>query len=145
MPTLWNEAYNAKNEPAESQIIEFVKTPLWNDLDSHLKQKYNIQPQLFFSNCSMDKGYWKGWNVKYKKSSKSLCTLYPKEGYFLALIPVSAKDLDEAEILIKLCDKYTQDLYHEAKPGNTGKFLAMEVKNKKILRDLKNFVALRIS
>ena len=142
---LWNEMYNAKNEPSENHIIEFVKTPLWENLDSYLKQKYNIQPQLFFSNCSMDKGYWKGWNVKYKKSGKSLCTLYPKEGYFLVLIPVSAKDLDEAEILIKLCDKYTQDLFHQTKSGNTGKSLAMEVKNKKILADVKSLVALRIN
>ena len=143
MSISWNEVYDANNEPSGSQIIEFVKTPLWDDLDSYLKQKYNIQPQLFYSNCSMDKGYWKGWNVKYKKSGKSLCTLYPKDGYFLALIPVSAKDLDEAEILIKLCDKYTQDLYHQTKSGNTGKSLAMEVKNKKILADLKSLVALR--
>ena len=142
---LWNEMYNAKNEPSESQIIGFVRTPLWDDLDSYLKQKYNILPQLFYSNCSMDKGFWKGWNVKYKKSGKSLCTLYPKEGYFLALIPVSAKDLDEAEILVKLCDKYTQDLFHETKSGSTGKSLAVEVKNKKILRDVKSLVALRLN
>ena len=63
----WHELYNDKNKPVDNQIIEFVKSPLLTDLDSYLKQQYNVLPQLFYSACSMDNGFWKGWNVKYKK------------------------------------------------------------------------------
>jgi len=92
----------------------------------------------------MDKGFWKGWNVKYKKGCKALCTLYPKQGYFMILIPVSAKDIVEADLLIPLCDEYIQNLYNTTKAGKTGKSLAVEVKSENILRDVKNLVALRI-
>jgi AraC family transcriptional regulator len=140
---LWNELYDAGNEPLDNQINDYVNTPLYNDLDSHIKKTYNVQPKLSYSNCSMDKGSWKGWNVKFQKSGKSLCTIYPKQGYFMALIPVSAKDFDEANLIVTKCSKYMQDLYNNSKSGKTGKSLAVEVKNKNILRDVKSFVALR--
>jgi hypothetical protein len=28
----------------------------------------------------------KGWNVKYRKGGRALCTLYPMSGFFLALV-----------------------------------------------------------
>ena len=38
--------------------------------------------------------------MKYKKSSRALCTLYPDEGQFTALITVGAKEAPEAELLL---------------------------------------------
>ena len=91
----------------------------------------------------MDNGSWKGWNVKYKKSGKSLCTLYPKQGYFVALINIGDKEAAEADLLIPLCDKYTQDIYRKSKLGFSGKSLVLEVTNDTILRDAKELIALR--
>ena len=141
---LWSELYRDEYEPSENQIKEFVKTPLWDDLASHLQQTYHVEPKLFYSCCGMDKGFWKGWNVKYKKSGKALCTLYPKQGYFMALIVVGAKEIIEADLLIPLCDEYTQDLYNRTDFGTGGKSLPMEVTNENILHDVKELIALRV-
>lgn len=91
----------------------------------------------------MDQGAWKGWNVKHKKGGRSLCTLYPKQGYFIALIPIGAREMPEVDLLMPLCDAYTQDLYRQTKSGAGGKSLAVEVKSEAILRDVKELVALR--
>lgn len=142
---LWNELFDKENEPSDSQISEFVATPLWNDLTGYLRQTYNIQPTLSYSGCAMDGGLWKGWNVKYKKSGKSLCTLYPKQGYYLSLITIAEKDAAEADFLIPLCCDYVKDLYSCAQFGkNYGKMLGMEVTSEEILRDMKNLIALRV-
>ncbi|MCL2722053.1 MAG: DUF3788 domain-containing protein [Treponema sp.] len=141
---LWNELFDDRHEPLDTQIREFVNTPLWDDLTNYLQQTYKVIPKLFYSCCSMEKGFWKGWNIKYKKAGKSLCTLYPKQGYFIALIAVSVKEFDKADVIIPLCNKYTQELYQQTKLGTTGKSLAMEVTNKKILHDVKNLIALRV-
>lgn len=140
---LWYELYDKEHEPSGDQVLDFVNTSLWSDLAEHLQQIYNIKPKLSYSGCSMDGGIWKGWNVKYKKSGKALCSLYPKEGYFLALIAVGNKDITEAELLIPLCDKYTQDLWNRTKSGHIGKSLAFEVTREDIVRDIKNLIALR--
>ncbi|MDR0768021.1 MAG: DUF3788 domain-containing protein [Methanosarcinales archaeon] len=140
----WAELFDDGREPSENQIREFVVTPLWDDLANYLQQTYNVQPKLFFSCCSMDKGFWQGWNVKYKKSGKALCTLYPKQGYFIALIAVGAKESAEADVLIPFCDEYTQNLYNRAKFGSAVKSLAVEVTSENILRDVKSLITLRV-
>lgn len=140
----WSERFNAGQEPSDHQIQEFVDTTLWDDLENYLRHTYNVQPKLLYSGCSMQEGFWKGWNIKYKKSGKALCTLYPKQGYFIALIAVGAKEITEADLLLPLCDAYTQNVYRQAAFGSTGgKSLAMEVTSEKIARDVKNLIALR--
>ena len=141
---LWSELFNDAHEPSDSQLKQFVNTPLWDDLDDFLQQTYAVKPKLSYSNCSMDKGFWMGWNVKYKKSGKALCTLYPKQGYFMALIPVGVKEMDEADLLIHTCEEYIQDLYNKTKRGAAGKSLAVEVTGESILHDIKKLIALRV-
>ncbi len=140
----WYELYGDGIEPSDNQIKEFVDNPLWDNLADYLKQSYKVQPKLFYSNCSMQNGYWKGWNVKYKKGGKALCSLYPKQGYFTALIAVGPKEAAEADRIIPLCNEYTQDKYGQTESGSAGKSLALEVTNEDILRDIKELIALRV-
>ena len=142
--TPWNELYGKENEPRDEQIKEFVGTPLWEQLANSLQQAYAVKPKLSYSNCAMDKGLWKGWNVKYKKSGKALCTLYPKRGYFLALVMIGAKELAEADMLAPLCGEYMRGLYNSSQAGSFGKSLAIEVTDEDILRDMLSFIALRV-
>ena len=141
---LWSELFNKEQEPQDEQIREFVNTPLWNELDEYLQQTYAIKPKPAYSGCNMDKGLWKGWNVKYKKKGKALCTLYPKQGYFLALVPIGAKEIPEADVLIQTCGEYMQDLYNSTQAGTFGKSLAVEVTDETILNDMKELIALRV-
>lgn len=139
----WSELFGPEQEPSVKDVREFVGTPLWDDLATSLQQTYGVQPTLFYSGCSMREGFFKGWNVKYRKSGKALCTLYPKQGYFCALIAVGAKEAAAADLLIPLCDAYTQDLYSRTESGAAGKSLPVEVTDENILRDVKNLIALR--
>jgi hypothetical protein len=112
---VWSELYDKTNEPQKEQVQNFVDTPLWDDLAAHLEQSYNVKPKLSYSGCSMEGGAWKGWNVKYKKGGKVLCSLYPKQGYFLVLVPYE------------------------------GKSNAFEVNDENVLRDVKNLIELRVN
>jgi len=141
----WSELWDKESEPSGSQIKEFIDTCLWDDLGNYLQQEYNVKPKLSYSGCSMDKGNWKGWNVKYKKSSKALCTLYPKRGYFLALLPIGLREMGEAEILISTCTEYTQNLFAQTVSGRNGKSLAFEVKSEDVLLDMKKLIAIRVA
>ena len=86
-----------------------------------------------------------GWNVKYKKSGKSLCTLYPKHGYFLSLITISENNAVEADLLISHCCDYVKDLYNRVEFKNHyGKMMGIEVTSEDILRDMKELIALRV-
>jgi AraC family transcriptional regulator len=54
------------------------------------------------------------------------------------------KKITEADLLIPLCDEYTQNLYRRTEFGTVGKSLAVEVTSENILRDVKNLIALRV-
>ena len=96
--------FNKEAQPLESEIREFVKTPLFDDLDTYLRSTYNVKPKTAYSDCSMDNNIWRGWNIKYQKSGKSLCTIYPQQGYFLALVPGSSFEVrdDKAMMDVKM-------------------------------------------
>ena len=139
----WNELYDREHEPTEVQVREFINFPLLDELDSHLRQTFKVKPKLAYSSCNMDGGMWKGWNVKYQKSGKSLCTLYPKQGYLQLLVPVGAREMSEAELLMPLCTEYTQELWGRSGSADY-KSMAFEVRDENVLHDVKKLVEIRV-
>jgi hypothetical protein len=74
-----------------------------------------------------------GWNVKYQKSGKSLCTLYPMEGFFIALVVIGNKESFEAELMLPLLSSYTQSLYQNTAFSAGGRWLMINVTDQTIL------------
>jgi len=140
----WSELFDKEREPDQNQVREFVSSVLWDGLDGFLRQTYNVKPKLAYSGCKMDNGEWKGWNVKYKKNGRSLCTLYPKRGYFLLLMIVGKNELEEVEKHMQSCTVYTQNLFLSSALGSYGKSLAFEVRDDDVLEDVKNLILIRM-
>ena len=138
----WYEMYNREHEPSEAQVQEYIKSPLFDELNSYLKETYKIKPKLSYSNCGMDGGAWKGWNIKYQKSGKSLCTLYPKQEYLQLLVTISARGVDEAALIMPLCTEYIRNLFEQS-GFQGGKYLGIELRDERVLRDVKNLIEIR--
>ena len=81
------EVFDKEIPPTESEIRDFVGTELFTELHNYLCDSYKVKPKQTYSGCSMDNNIWRGWNIKYQKNGKSLCTIYPQQGYFLVLVP----------------------------------------------------------
>ena len=81
------EVFEKETQPTESELMDFAGTELLTDLHNHMCDSYKVKPKLAYSGCAMDNNIWRGWNIKYQKSGKSLCTIYPQKGYFLVLVP----------------------------------------------------------
>lgn len=136
----WNELYGADNRPTLDEISDFIHNNLWHEMNDFLQRTYSVEPQMSHSICSAQPG----WNVKYKKSGKSLCTLYPMDGFFITLIVVGAKEKAEAEMLMPLCGEYTQELYLGTTFSAGGRWLMMNITDDKILEDAKNLIKIRV-
>ncbi|MCR2043998.1 DUF3788 domain-containing protein [Anaerosalibacter massiliensis] len=135
----WNKLYNSYNPPTIDDINEYINSKLWQDLNAFLQNAYRIQPKLSYSKCSMQPG----WNVKYQKNGKSLCTLYPMEGYFIVLLVIGNKEVHQAENIIHLCSRYTQDLYQKTAFSTVGSWLMINVTDRLILDDVINLVQIK--
>ncbi len=136
----WSELFNQNNKPNIDNISAFINNELWNDLYMFIKNNYSVLPKIEYSICSMQKG----WNIKFKKASKSLCTVYPMEGYFKALVVVGEKELMQTELIMPTCCEYTQHLFREAASSALGRWLMLEVRECAVLQDVISLIQIRV-
>jgi len=137
---MWEDIYDQSIEPSAENIKEYINNKLYEELCLFLEENYKIIPKFEYSKCSMQKG----WNVKFKKGGKSLCTIYPMEGYFIALVVIGAKEQVEAEEIIPTCTKYIQNLFSNTPFSCGGRWLMVEVKEEAILKDVFRLIQIRI-
>ena len=138
MGNKWDKM-NKASVPELSTITEWVNDELWNDLLAYMDTTYKARISIDYSGCGMAPG----WNVKFKKAGKSLCTLYPQEGWFVALVVIGQKEKSEMEETLWTFTEYTQNLYRQTKEGMGQRWLMFEVKNAEILEDVKRGMMLR--
>lgn len=137
----WSELFNNAKMPSHENIKEYIGegAQIWLDLQEHIEKNYQAEPKIEYSNCSAQPG----WNIKYQKKGKSLCTLYPMEGYFIALVVVGAKEKPEVETLLETFSPIVQRLYRNTTFTCGGHWLMIEVKNKAVADDIKRLISIR--
>lgn len=135
----WNLLYSNVTPPTWEQVTEYIGSPLWAEFNERIQSAYQIKPCMEYSRCSMQAG----WNIKYKKGGKSLCTLYPMQGYFIALVVVGSHELTEAEFLMPQCSDYVQTVFKNTKTGNGQKWLMLDVRDRGIMDDVFRLINLR--
>lgn len=136
----WNQTYSKSVEPTLEDIDSFVNSSLWRELCNYLEQSYHVLPIVEHSICSGAPG----WNVKYRKNGRALCTLYPDEGSFTALVTIGTREAAEAELLQNTFSDYMRNLYAHTMEHNGTKWLMIRVDDDTILSDAKTLIALRV-
>ena len=104
---------NQEEIPILEDFAAYIRNPVFMQFCSEIKKKYRCNEKIEFSRCSWERG----WNVKFKKSGKSLCTVYPREGYFTVLVVVVE------------CTSELRELYEKARWGNGQKWLMIDLED----------------
>lgn len=113
---------------------------LWQDINSFIQEKYKASPKIAYSKCSAKPG----WNVKYQKSGKSLCTLYPEEEGFVALVVIL---LDLVPIIETMSREFETEILNTlktAKPFNGTLWLMIPVNKEAVLNNVKQLLLLKV-
>lgn len=126
--------------PAMEQIAAAVGSSLWQRACIFLQNSYGSVPLIQYSGCSAAPG----WNVKYRKGGKALCTLYPDNGFFTALICIGPKQAAAADQLLPLCTAKTQQIYRTASGMADTRWVMLTVDDEAQLQDFKALVELRV-
>lgn len=136
----WNDMFKQANMPTLEQIGNYINNPFWKDLCNFIETNYNVSPIIEYSTCSLKPG----WNVKYRKSNKSICTIYPNENYFTCMVTISSKNQEEIEYILPSCNKYVQEIYGNTTLFNGCRWLMLDVTNAHILKDIKEFISIKM-
>ena len=136
----WTQLFPMDRQPAEEEIDRYADNPLWPELRQYLKDAYGAEPRMDYSRCGLEPG----WNVKFKKGSKALATVYLRPGYVTAMVSVAPKDEDAAEGVLLTCTEYTRTLYRNTASSKMGRWLMIDLTSPEVLEDLKALLALRV-
>lgn len=133
---------NSSREPGLEEIRSYIDEPgwkLWDKMNGFIRESYGAKPKITYSNCSGKPG----WNVKYQKSGKSLCTLYPEKKGFTALIVVALNLVPLIEGNQHEFGEAIQELVRLAKPFNGTLWLMIPVHRPEVLDGVKELIILK--
>ncbi|KPU45520.1 hypothetical protein OXPF_07530 [Oxobacter pfennigii] len=112
---------------------------LWQAMNSFVRERYNASLKIMYSKCSAKPG----WNVKYQKSGKSLCTLYPEKKGFVVLVVVKLGLLPVIEGIWREFQPQVVETIKTAKPFNNTLWLMIEVNDRETFNDVKQLLLLK--
>ena len=111
--------------PNLEEIAEVVHNTLFQKFCTEIKETYNISEKIEYSSCSMEPG----WNVKFKKSGKALCTVYPREAYFTVMVVVGRKEKEAVEAILPGSSAKIQEIYAQTQEGNGQRWLMIDLED----------------
>ena len=117
--------------PTLEEIGDYIRNPLFAQFCSEIKSRYQCNEKIEYSACSMEKG----WNVKFKKAGKALCTIYPREGYFTAMVVVAARQKAAVEAVLPDCTAELRNIYRQTREGNGQRWLMIDLEDQAGLYD----------
>ena len=136
----WTQLFPMDRKPSVEELDQYADNPLWPELRQYLKDAYGAEPRMDYSRCGLEPG----WNVKFKKGSKALATVYLRPGYVTAMVSVAPKDEDAAEGVLLTCTEYTRTLYRNTASSKMGRWLMIDLTSPEVLEDVKALLALRV-
>jgi hypothetical protein len=80
--------------PTEGEILSFIgeKTrEAWTNLNRFIQTNYSLEPEIIFYGAKY------GWALRYRKSGKTICTLFPENNAFTTLIVLGKEEAQKAQ------------------------------------------------
>jgi hypothetical protein len=129
--------YDKEHQPTSQEITDALgsRQPLWQQLLQFIKDNYQFPEALSFG------GKKYGWNIWYRRSGKTLVSLYPQKEYFVAQI-VLGKDQVEKAYELKL-GKNVKKILEETPQLHDGRWLFIKVRTKKDVKDVQKLLQVK--
>lgn len=126
--------------PTVEEISDCINNPLFDNFIMKMEQKHKALPKIEFSKCSWEYG----WNIKFKKSGKSLCTIYPRESFFTVLVVIGEKEKERAESFLANASLALREIYNRTKEGNGQRWLMIDLEDSdEVYNDVLKLIEIR--
>lgn len=132
--------YNPDLSPTFKDISDFIAGPVrnyWVELNSFIQAEFKASPKIQFSKCSAQPG----WNIKYQKSGKAICTLYPEHDQLtvLVVIPLELAEIIKTSLRQDFSPRLLE-VIRTAKPFNGTKWLMINISDLEMLENVKRLL-----
>lgn len=126
--------------PSLEEIGAYIRNPVFPQFCAELMEAYATKEKIEYSACSMERG----WNVKFKRSGKALCTIYPREQYFTVMLVIGRKEKERFEAILPACCPAMREIYGRTNEGNGQRWLMIDLEDRdELYRDVFRAIAVR--
>lgn len=131
---------STSSSPTLLEIEQYVQNPIFGQFCSEIKQTYSCNEKIEFSSCS-----WAfGWNVKFKKAGKTLCTIYPKENFITVMVVIGRKEKEFVEAILPELTAELQAVYKQTNEGNGQRWLMLDLREQgDLYKDILRLIEIR--
>lgn len=119
--------------PTEDEIENTIgeNSLLWSDMRKYLEQNYDFAPELVY----YGKKY--GWTIRYRKSCKTLCSLFPEKDAFTVLVVLGMKEVKKTYSMINKLNSEVRSLFENTEQLRDGRWLWIRVLTKDDIESIK--------
>lgn len=128
------------HKPSEQEMIAFIgeqAKEAWLELRKFIEDRYSLEPETVF----YGKKY--GWTVRYRKSGKTLCCLFPEKGGFTVLIVLGKKESEETLSMRDELSSEIRKLLEETRQLHDGRWLWIRLQTKNDTDDVKKLLQIK--
>ncbi len=117
--------------PSEREMCEYAACALFDELCEHMRREYDAK---FCIEYSADRVLL-GWNLKFKKAGRTLCTVYPRAGRFFLLLVVGQKEKPRVERLLPGMSGEFRRVYSDTPEGMGQRWMLFDLCERTALYD----------
>ena len=125
------------HQPTDREILKTIgDTAPWLELRHHLETSYDFAPEL------VDYGKH-GWTIRYRKSGKTLCSLFPEKGAFTALVVLSKEKAEKALSMMDQFSAGVRKLLNDTEQLHDGRWLWIRIHDQSDINSIKELLKLK--
>ena len=117
-----------------------MQNPVFPGFCAELMERYDCREAIEYSACGLEPGR----NVKFKKSGRSLCTVYLRESSFTAMVVVGRRERASVEAILPDCFPRLQEIYAQTREGGGQRWLMIDLEDRdEVYRDVLRLIEIR--
>lgn len=128
-----------ESEPSDDYILEFVgkaKDP-WLKFTQFLDKTYDFSPE------KINYGKKYGWAIRYRKSNRTWCALYPKKDSFQVQIIFGKKEVEKFQNQRSEFSDFVLNKFDSTKQLHDGRWMFFIIKDSLLIEDLKKLMLIK--
>lgn len=132
--------YEKEKLPSDEDMRIFIGSKFvkeWSELKEFLENNYDIVPETVF----YGKKY--GWTVRYRKSGKTLCSLFPEAGSFTILIVLGSNEVGKVEEILNELAPVLRNQYSNTGQLRDGRWLWITMSEAMSIEDIKKLLQIK--
>lgn len=128
---------DVEHQPTGTEVLDTLgaKKSLWQELTRFLADNYPVEGEWTFG------GKKYGWSLRYRKSGKTLVTLYPEKSKFIAQIVLGQAEVAQA-LALKL-GKNVRTILQQTPQLHDGRWLFINANSKQDVQDIQKLLQIK--